>query len=466
MRQVAIIGGGISALATAYILQEKAKKQNITLGVKVFEKENRIGGKIWSRREDDYLCEWGPNGFLTNKPQTLELCKSLGLSEQLLASNDNARKRFVYANGVLHKLPHNQIEFLTNSLITWRGKLRIAREFFVAKRDSKNDESLADFARRRLGDEALAKLIAPMAGGIFAGDPEQMSLQGCFPRIYQLEQEYGGLLKAMLRLTKQHRVEKSEGKISASPAGPGGVLTSFANGIQVLTDKLGSAIDAENIICGGAVTSLKRSPVGGWQILLKDQAYFADEVILSTPAYASANLVNSFAPKLANLLQQINYSPLAVVCLGYDASELGCDVQGFGYLLARGEEIPILGTLWDSSIFAKRAPNGKILFRTMLGGAVRPELLKLSDNEIQQLVQDSLAKIMKITAKPELVRIYRHEQAIPQYRVGHTQLVAQIMENATQFNGLHLNNNAYSGVGINDCVAAAYRMADKLIAPV
>lgn len=462
-RHIVIIGGGISGLATAFYIKQHLARINSTAKITVLESESVIGGKIQSYQENGYLCEWGPNGFLTNKPDTLELCQSLGLTEQLLSSNDNARKRFVVSNGELNKLPHNQIEFLTNSLISWRGKLRIAAEIFQSQRISESDESLADFTRRRLGQEALDKLIAPMASGIFAGDPETMSLRACFPRIYQLEQQYGGLLKAMLVLMKQHRKEKKNGQVSASPAGPGGVLTSFATGIATLTKQLASAIGEENVLLDHKVIAIQHND-NVWTVQNQNgQTIIADQIVLATPAYVAKDIIQPSLPNVSELLNQINYSPLAVVCLGYNLKHVRCDVNGFGYLFATGENQHVLGTLWDSSIFASRAPDNIVLFRSMLGGAKYPDILNYTDKELESITRQQLHKIMMIDNSPAMVKIFRHKYAIPQYRVGHCELVKQIENSISEHSGLHLNNNAYYGVGINDCIAAAKKVALKVV---
>ena len=187
-----------------------------------WKRRSALGGKIWSRREEGFLCEWGPNGFLDNKPMTLELCQQLGIRDRLLRSNDNARKRFIYSGGELHRLPENGPAFLKSKLISWPGKARLACEPLVPANGDGEDETLADFARRRLGQEALDKLIGPMVSGIFAGDPETMSLQSCFPRIHELEQEYGGLIKAMVRLAKRRRRSARPAKWWPAPPAPVG----------------------------------------------------------------------------------------------------------------------------------------------------------------------------------------------------------------------------------------------------
>jgi oxygen-dependent protoporphyrinogen oxidase len=259
-----------------------------------------------------------------------------------------------------------------------------------------------------------------------------------------------------------HRKAQKSGEVVASPAGPGGVLTSFVNGVEELSNALAASFNSTEIIKSSAVRAIEQNEDKTWQIITAENSYTADCVVCATPAYASAKLVANLDQQLSQQLAQIHYAPLAVVCLGYAAADVNFDVNGFGYLLARGEEVPILGTLWDSSIFAARAPDGKILFRSMLGGAARPELLKLDDAELVQLVRDSLAKILGVSTPPEMVQVFRHLQAIPEYRVGHPELVAEIMSQAKTHPGLFISGNAYYGVGINDCVAQAYKVSQSL----
>jgi oxygen-dependent protoporphyrinogen oxidase len=461
MSRIAVIGAGVSGLATAYALEQAAKAKNIELQITVIEKQQRSGGKIWSRHEEGYLCEWGPNGFLDNKPATLELCKALTIDDTLLRSNDNARKRFIFSDNTLHRLPENGPMFLGSKLISWPGKFRLAGEMFVpAKRDDR-DETLAEFGRRRLGGEALDKLIAPMAGGIFAGDPETMSLKSCFPRIAELEQEYGGLLKAMIKMARKKRAERKAGKQVASAAGPGGVLTSFNGGIQELTDALQEALSAD-LRFGVSVESM--AYFENYILELSDGSQLdVDAVVSAAPAYALAKIFRNFNRNAVKLLEQIPYAPMNVVCFGYDKQALKCDLNGFGYLIPKKEGCSVLGTLWDSSIFPYRAPEGKVLLRSMMGGATRPQAADLSDEQVQILVQADLERIMGIKAAPEMARIFRHDRAIPQYVSGHAALVKQIRSELTATPRLFLTGNAYEGIGLNDCVANANRTAAEVL---
>jgi len=459
MKQAIIIGGGISGLATAWLLREKAKAAGVELNITLLEKDHRLGGKIWSIKEEGYLCEWGPNGFLDNKPQTLELCRDLGASGQLLRSNDNARKRFIFSGGVLNRLPENGPSFLKSSLISWPGKIRLAMEPFIPKYTGTEDETLAAFGRRRLGEEALNKLIAPMVSGIFAGDPETMSLKSCFPRIAELEAEYGGLIKAMIRLAKKKKAEIAAGKAVASAAGPGGVLTSFRGGIQTLTDILSEELGMVVVRSGEGATRVVKGESVPWRVVTERGEYSADVVILATPAYASADFLDGVDSNISGVLRQIPYSTMTVACFGYERERIDCDLNGFGYLIPKQEKLSTLGTLWDSSIFENRAPEGKVLLRSMMGGACFPQYISFSDAEVEKRVRDDLERTMGITAPPSFIRIFRHEKAIPQYTVGHGKRLEALAGLLGSHQGLILTGNSYRGIGLNDCVASAHTAA-------
>lgn len=462
MTRVVIIGGGISGLTTAYAVEQLAQRAELDIETLVLEKQQRTGGKIWSIQEEGFLCEWGPNGFLDNKPMTLDLCRSLGVSEQLLRSDDNARKRFIYSDSILHRLPENGPSFLQSKLISWPGKLRLAYEMLVPKRTDPSDETLAEFGRRRLGEEALNKLIAPMVSGIFAGDPETMSLKSCFPKIYQLEQEYGGLIRAMVRLAKQKRAEKKAGKVVASAAGPGGVLTSFNQGIQQLTDGVVAALKGE-VRCGCQVVRLEAKQDGFLLHLETGEQIEADLVVSAAPAYAAAAMLEPLSGKAAELLMQIPYATMNVVCFGYQRERIAHDLNGFGYLIPKAEGRSILGTLWDSSIFPHRAPEGHVLLRSMMGGAADNAAINLSEDEVKQRTMTDLQQIMGIDAEPDFVRIFRHQHAIPQYTRGHGERLMGIGKALQGHPGLLLSGNAFSGIGLNDCVNSANQTAAQAI---
>ena len=465
MKKVIVIGGGISGLSTAWLLRDKAARAGKELELTLLEKESCTGGKIRSIKADGYLCEWGPNGFLDSKPQTLDLCSSIGVSNNLHRSNDNARKRFIYSGGELHRLPENGPSFLKSRLISWPGKMRLALEPtpFVASAPQGVDETLGDFGRRRLGKEALDKLIAPMVSGIFAGDPETMSLVSCFPRIAELEREYGGLVRAMVMLAKKKKQERAAGKTVSTAAGPGGVLTSFSEGIQYLSDALADSLGGI-IRSGSPVVRVEKGSSSRYRLTCQDgSTHDADAVIAATPAFATAGMLEELDTGITAILNQIPYASMTVICCGYERERIAHPLDGFGYLIPKKEGLSTLGTLWDSSMFENRAPEGTVLLRSMMGGACFPQYINLSDDEVLARVRNDLRTVMGIDAAPSFVRIFRHHQAIPQYTVGHGKRLAALEELLQRHGGLILTGNSYRGIGLNDCVAAAQRASDEAL---
>ncbi|OEU48907.1 MAG: protoporphyrinogen oxidase [Desulfuromonadales bacterium C00003096] len=461
--QVVIIGAGISGLATAFLLQQEARAKGRQLSLTVLEEEAQVGGKIRSLRSDDgYLCEWGPNGFLDGKPATLDLCRQLAVAEELVRSNDNARRRFIYALDRLYQVPENAAAFLRSGLLSPAGKVRMAAEIVIPARRGGGDESLADFCRRRLGRQALDRLVGPMVSGIFAGDPETMSLQSCFPRIHQLEVEYGGLFRAMLRLARQRRADRRSGQAVASASGPAGVLTSFSGGLQQLTDRLQQVL-ADQVQVSSAVTGLE--PAGAkFNLQLADgRQLSADVVVSAVPAYSFASLVKGFDQAMAALLGQIPYASLQVACFGYRRQRIAHNLNGFGYLVARPHAMPLLGTLWDSSIFPQRAPKDCVLLRSMIGGATHHEVVDWDRDRVLAETRAALRQTMGIDAEPDFVQIFRHRQAIPQYLVGHGQRLQDLQQCSARYPGLFFTGNAFFGIGLNDCVSAAQRTATAIL---
>lgn len=465
MKKIVIIGGGISGLATAWLLRSKAQSAGKDLEITLLEKEPQAGGKIRSIKSDGYTCEWGPNGFLDSKPQTLDLCRAIGVENNLQRSNDNARKRFIFSGGQLHQLPDGAAAFLKSRLISWPGKLRLALEPtpFISPAPAGVDETLAAFGRRRLGGEALDTLIAPMVSGIFAGDPETMSLVSCFPRIAELEREYGGLIRAMIMLARKKKRDQAQGKVVSSAAGPGGILTSFRQGIQYLPDALVTSLGGI-VRPGSAVTSVAKGAGAPYLVTCSDgSGHEADQVIIASPAFAAADILSGLNEGISTVLRQIPYASMTVICFGYSRGQIRCSLDGFGYLIPKKEGCNTLGTLWDSSMFEDRAPEGKVLLRSMMGGACFPEYVALSDDEVVARVREDLTLTMGIDAQPEFVRVFRHPQAIPQYTVGHGKRLQALEESLRAHPGLILTGNSYRGIGLNDCVAAAERAADEAV---
>ncbi len=452
MDRIIIVGGGISGLSLAYLL----RKENPSLDLVVLEAGERLGGKIWTDRADGFLCEGGVNGFLNNKPKTLELAADLALSP--VKSNDAARKRFIFSGGKLHPLPESPPAFFRSDLLSVRGRLRIMYEL-VAPGARKADESLAEFGRRRLGREAFEKLIDPMASGIYAGDPEALSLKSCFPRINQLETEYGSLIRALVKL---QRKAKKEGRSGPGP-GPGGVLTSFYNGMETFITGLKESL-GERVRSRSKVVSLAKNR-DLYTICLEDGSTIESNcVVLASPAHATSEILSDFDHSLSRSLSEIPYPPVSVVCVGYKKERIGRSLDGFGFLVPFREGRRILGTLWDSSIFPNRAPEGYVLLRSMLGGARSSQVAMQDEKKLIDIVLAELGDIMGIKAQPDFARVYVHEKAIPQYTVGHQGRLENLERLLSRYRGLFLAGNSYRGISVNDCIENAYRLAGELTA--
>lgn len=444
-----IVGGGITGLSLGYFLLKKEPN----LDLHVLESEERPGGKIWTERVNGYLCEGGVNGFLDNRPKTLELASSLGLIP--IRSNDNARKRYIFSDQKLHQLPESPISFFLSNLLSPIGRIRIIYEIFAPK-GSNEEESLADFAKRRLGLEAYEKLIDPMASGIYAGDPEKMSLKSCFPRIFELERKYGSLIKAMIKLKKEARkTGKSVG------AGPGGVLTSFYDGMQVfisaLKDFLGDRLKTKSRVA--SIDKIGKT----YTLFLSDNSRFeAEAIVIASPAHSTSEILRDFDKDLSKTLSEIPYPPISVVCLGYKKERIRQSLDGFGFLVPKREGRKILGTLWDSSIFPNRAPDGHVLMRSMLGGARLSDIALLQDDKMIDVVLGELKDIMGLNISPDFVRIYRHEKGIPQYLLDHEKRVKTIERIVRQHKGLYITGNSYKGIGVNDCIENSHKLTDRI----
>jgi oxygen-dependent protoporphyrinogen oxidase len=456
-----VIGGGLSGLAAGYLLREAAVKAGISLGVTVLEGDARTGGKIGTLSEQGFRCEIGPNGFLDNKPFTLALVARMGMEDRLLRSNDSARKRYIFTGGKMRQLPESPVAFLQSDLMSWGGKIRIAREFFVQQKKlhAGEDETLGDFVRRRLGAEALEKLIDPMASGIFAGDPEEMSLKACFGKIVALEDRYGGLIRGMLALKRER---KAAGAKQETSAGPGGALYSFREGLQEIIDGLAARLGPGSVLTGARVSALARRG-SSWEVRFGEgagRALACDLVVLAIPAYDAADLLAPYDHGIAATMRTIPYAGMAVVHLGYEERALPAPLDGFGFLIPGSEHRRILGGLWASSIFAGRAPEGRVLITVMMGGAKDPGIRARSEEEVVEIARAELRHTMGIAAESVFVRALRWDNAIPQYTFGHLNRVETIDRRlASDHPGILLTGNAFRGIGVNDCVAGGEKAA-------
>lgn len=438
--RIAIVGGGISGLATAFYLNRFRPEWEIFL----FEKEAHLGGKMRTESCDGFLFETGSNGFLSNKPDTLDLVNESGAKHLLLASKDNARIRYIY-NGTLHKLPESPKEFFVTKLLSPWGKIRILAELFVPAKKDGQDESLRDFGYRRLGREFTETFLDAMSAGIFASTPQNLSVAAAFPAIVKLEAEYGGLFRGMFKKRKKE-------------AGPGGILMSFEGGVSTFIDHLAKTLNA-TIFLSTEVSSVSKGP-GGYEITYNNSSLLVDKLILSSPAYDSAKLLSNIDPELSRRLETIDYSPISIVGFGYD--HLAHPLKGFGLLTTASAKEKILGVLWDSSIFPDRAPMGKKSLRVMIGGQRDPLLALKSKEELIAMAKEGVRRTMGVAEEPQVVFTKQWQRGIPNYGVGHLENVRAIFKRVESIPGLYLNSNAYWGVGLNDCTKSSRECARKV----
>lgn len=495
MKRVVIVGGGIAGLSIAHALKRRLSARPAAGHVEVvaLEKGDRPGGNIRTDMISGYLCEWGPNGFLDNVPETLELVRAIGIEGAIQVSDESARKRFIFRGGHLHELPEGIGSFLASRLLSWTGKLRIAWEPLAPKRPD-GDETIHAFAARRIGREAADILIDSMVSGVFAGDSRELSLRACFPKMWQMETDHGGLFRATLALRKRKRAgERLESlrPVGAGPAearkedaplgAPTGKLTSFREGTETLIKGLVRALGGILRTNARVEALTERSgPAGpGGHVAVADPSSApprflldvegageieADVVVLAGPSSDSARLLRPIDTELAAELDAIPTAPIVVVCFGYEEARIPEPLDGFGFLVPRGEGARILGCLWDSSVYPGRAPRGKVLVRVMIGGARDPEAIDLSDEDLLEVVRADLARTMGLALDPEFVRIFRHPLGIPQYTTGHLERLARLDARLGRHPGLFLAGNSYRGVSMNSCIAEAGPLADGVLA--
>ncbi len=458
MNKTVIIGGGITGLATAFYLQESG-----LVDYSLIECSPHWGGKITSAQQNGFVVEGGPDSFLTQKTAALDLCRRLGLSDQLVGSNGGkSSTTFVWSKGRLHPMPEGMmlmaptmvLPFLRSQLISWSGKVRMGLEALVPKRSSEGDESLGAFVRRRLGAEALNKIAGPLMGGIHAADPEKLSLKSTFPMFLEMEKKHGSLLLGMMKRPKRKAPQ-------GAPKPP--MFMSLRGGLRQLADALVAELHPEALLSGRCVLSVSQEQ-GRYKVLLSDGGtILADDVVFATPSYVTADLIQHIDPMLACRLRGIRFVSTATVSLGFKRSEIKHPMQGAGFIVPKHEGRRITACSWSSEKFKHRAPDDCVLLRVFIGGALAEELAEQDEAALIQLALEELRVIMGITAKPLLASVYRWHKANPQYEVGHEQRLTEIEHAITEYPGLHLAGAAYRGAGIPDCIQSGMKVARTIL---
>jgi protoporphyrinogen/coproporphyrinogen III oxidase len=451
---VIVIGAGISGLCAAHAAQEAG------VDVLVLESDSVVGGKLRSSLIDGYTFDWGANGFLANVPETLALVRTLGLDDALLGAADEARRRYLYWDGGLRPIPDTLGTFLRSELVSAPGKVRALAEFAMPL-GHRREESVYDFLARHFGFEVARVFSGPLVQGISAGDPRQLSLDAMFPRLRALEASHASLLRGLMAA---RRAARAAGGSQGEPR-----LTTFRDGgVGRLTDALREAL-GDRIRLGTRATALRsrgRSGSGaGVEVRTADgETFDAEQVVIALPAFAAADLVRDEIQGAAAALDGIRYVDVHVIACAYDRIDVPHALDGFGYLVPRGQRVRSLGALWGSAVFPDQAPPGKVLLRVLAGGALDPGFSELDDEAAVAVVRRDLEVTMGITAEPERVHVTRWRRGIPQFALGHRERVQHAREGvAATLPGVRLAGNYLDGVGVNDAVRTATAAVRSLI---
>jgi len=477
--RIAVIGAGIAGLAAAHRIGEL----NPLAVVRVFEASNRAGGVLQTDHQDGWLIERSADSFITNVPAAVDLCRRIGLERELIGTNERFRRAFVVRRGKLRPVPDGFAlmapakfwPLVFSRILSPVGKLRLAAEYLVPRRsDPTADESLESFVCRRFGRQTFERLVQPLVGGIYTGDPAKLSLQATLPRFLQMEHECGSLIRAALGQRRKARRTKNIQSADKSAGARYQLFQTLRGGMQQLVDTLVARLPPNSLRLNCAVQQVRPVREGQWQVQYAAQGRpdatasstteNFDAVILAVPAQVAARILQPVAPRLSGLLSGIEYAGTSIVSVGYHREHIGHALDGFGFVVPAIENRKILAASFSSVKFNGRAPLDRELIRVFVGGALQPELADLPDEELRQMVHEELKQLLQISGEPIFTNITRWKNAMPQYHIGHIQRVANIEAEVQTLPGLALAGNSLYGVGIPNCIASGENAARRAIA--
>jgi oxygen-dependent protoporphyrinogen oxidase len=452
-KSVVVIGGGISGLCLAYWLRKK------DISVTVLESAGTPGGTMKTVRQGEWLIETGPNSALDTTPLFGELFGELGIQDEVLYAGGNSSNRYILRAGTLHPLPTGPGAFLASRLWTLGGKLRLLKEPFIGRAAA--EESIAAFVERRLGREFLDYAINPFVAGVYAGNPAALSVREAFPKLYALEEKYGGILKGAVLSARERKKRAETAKNTAK-------MFSFRDGMETFPKSLARALGA-SVQTGCTVESV--IPMRAGQFPVYTVTYEqngvrmqreANVVVLATPTHSAAKIIRPIDPEMAATLESVYYPPVAEVFVGFPLAQIRRPLDGFGFLVPEKERRNLLGCIWSSSLFPGRAPAGQAALTCFVGGSRQPELASLADGELRRIVLDELRSLLPAEGEPTLVNIIRWERAIPQYTLGYRKVLAAMDRFERNFQGAFFCSNARGGIAVGDCVMSAHATAARI----
>jgi protoporphyrinogen/coproporphyrinogen III oxidase len=463
MKKIIIIGGGIAGLAAAYRVQKEISA-GAPLECILLEGGDRFGGKIATEKTDGFVIERGPDSFISQKPAAIQLCKQLGIEDRLVGTNPGAPSTFVYTGGKLVTMPDGLslmiptkfLPFAFTPLFSLTGKIRMAFDLLIPRKSGNGDESLASFVRRRMGEEALRKMAEPMLAGIYASDPETMSIGSTFPMFVETERKYRSLILGMLARKKAMLLNSKQ-----RPASNYSLFMTLKDGLGEMVDTAIKKSPDIKFQSGARVESISRME-GDWSVNFEGgEKHSAQALILATPGSITAQLLQPVAPDAAETLKQIKYVSTATVTLAYKKDGFSHDLNGFGFVVPKCEGRSILACTWTSSKFPHRTPEGYVMLRCYLGGALQEDIAEKDEATLIALVRQDLKEIMGINEEPVFSKAFHNKKSNVQYHVNHSQRIDKVMQELES--GLFLAGSAYRGIGIPDCIQSGTQSAESAI---
>jgi protoporphyrinogen/coproporphyrinogen III oxidase len=460
MTRVAIIGGGISGLAAAFAMEEYRGAGNVEYVL--YESSPRLGGVLCTERIHGCIVEGGPDSFISEKPWAADLCRAIGIGDQLIGSNDADRVTYILVrgrlvpmpDGLMFMVPTKILPTALSPLFSWSTKLRMAREFFHPPRPVDSDESVASLVERHYGTEMVDRLADPLLSGVYGGEAANLSVRAVLARFAEMERTYGSLGRAML--AARNKIRRDPGHSAPS------LFTSLRNGMQQLSESLISRLDKASLLTGAPVQSMHRE-ANSWKISAQGKSDQFDAVILALPAHMSANLLSTCASELSAELAAIGYSSSITVGLGYDRRVRWSLPAGFGFLVPRSEGKRLLAATFVHNKFPHRAPEDRAVLRCSLAGSNAESVWRLADDSIVSVVRNELQQILGLRATPLFTRVHRWKSAMAQYGVGHLERLERIERLRQRLPRLALAGNGFRGIGVPDCIRSGQEAVKQVL---